>query len=439
MTNWSSLSKSLGLIGAAILALCVAVMAEYLGQSAAACGGVAMSLLAMATAVHLIRRARRAITEAAGVCDAISAGNFEARVLHIRDNGELFRLLHAFNDMIDRCDAFIREASAALEALRDNKYFRRILPGGLHGAMLVSAGVMNEAAEAIQARVAAFNADTAHFEDAIGKIVGALSAESANIGQASRHLNRGASSTRERAATVSSASEQATANMQTVSAAAGELSVSAQDIGHEVNRSAEIVQQAVKKVDDASHIVLGLSGAAESIGAVVELITAIAEQTNMLALNATIEAARAGEAGRGFAVVAQEVKSLAGQTAKATNEISAHIAKVQSTTKSAVDAIAAIGTIIAEVDAITSHVTRAVGNQTAATAEIANHVDRAFAGVSEITGNVHGVTETAGETETLAGTTMNASGSLSQQSERLKVEVERFLDMLRGRREVRVA
>jgi methyl-accepting chemotaxis protein len=333
--------------------------------------------------------------------------------------------------MIDRCDAFVREATAAMGALRDNKYYRRILPQGLHGALQVAATTMNDAAKVIQARVAAFNADTAQFEAAIGKIVGALADASANIGETSGRLNQGATTTRERATMVSSASEQATANMQTVAAAATELSVSAQEIGQDVNRSAQIAHEAVKKVEEASQIVRGLSSAAERIGAVIDMITNVAEQTNLLALNATIEAARAGEAGRGFSVVAHEVKSLAGQTAKATNEISAHIAEVQSTTKSAVDAIAQIGKIITEVNEITSHVAEAVHHQTAATTEIANHVDRAFVGVREISGSVHDVTATAGQTENLAGTTMAASGTLSQQAQHLTTEVNRFLAMLR--------
>ena len=137
------------------------------------------------------------------------------------------------------------------------------------------------------------------------------------------------------------------------------------------------------------------------------------------------------EAGRGFAVVAQEVKSLASQTAKATGEISAHIAEVQSTTKTAVDSIGQIGTTIIEMSEITSHLAGAVHHQTVATTEIANHVDRAFAGVGEISGSVRDVTVTAGETEILASTTMVASGTLSQQAQDLATEVNRFLAMLR--------
>jgi methyl-accepting chemotaxis protein len=333
--------------------------------------------------------------------------------------------------MIDRCDAFVREATAAMAALRDNKYYRRILPQGLHGALQVAATTMNDATAVIQGRVSAFNTDTAQFEAAIGAIVGALADASSNIGQTSGRLNQGATTTRERATMVSTRSDQATGNMQTVAAAATELSVSAQEVGKAVSRSAEIAQQAVQKVAEASQVVSGLNGAAERIGSVVEMITAVAEKTNLLALNATIEAARAGEAGRGFAVVAQEVKSLASQTARATNEIAAHIVEAQSTTKMAVDSITQIGSVIAEMSQITEHLAGAVHHQTVATNEIASHLDRAFAGVSEISSNVRDVTVTAGETETLAGTAMAASGTLSQQAQYLTAEVSRFLAMLR--------
>ena len=429
--NLSSHSRALASIGTALIALVVAAIAAVADLPSIAVGAAGVSGLTITAAAYFVHRAQKIVAGAALVCRAISNGDFEARVLRIGDGGELQQLQHGLNDLIDRCDAFVREATAAMAALRDNKYYRRILPQGLHGALQIATTTMNDATEVIQARVSAFNADTAQFEAAIGTIVGALADASSNIGQTSTRLNQGAATTRERATTVSTTSAQATENMQTVAAAATELSVSAQEVGRDVDRSTQIAQQAVKKVEEASQIVRGLNSAAERIGSVVALITAVAEQTNLLALNATIEAARAGEAGRGFAVVAQEVKSLASQTAKATGEISAHIAEVQSTTKTAVDSITQIGTIVTEVNEITSHLAGAIHHQTVATTEIANHVDRAFAGVSEISGSVRDVTVTAGETEIFAGTTMVASGTLSQQAQDLATEVNRFLAMLR--------
>jgi methyl-accepting chemotaxis protein len=352
-------------------------------------------------------------------------------VLLIRETGKLGDLTHALNDMIDRCDAFVRESSAAMAAIRDDKYFRHILPQGLRGALLMASQTINQAMQAIERRVAAFNANTAEFEDAIGAVIDTVSTASGNMGETAGSLGRGVTATRQRAMAVSAASEQASANMETVAAATAELTASANEILGNVNRAAGVARQAVASAETARLTVGGLSRAAERIGAIVELIDEIAAQTNLLALNATIEAARAGEAGRGFSVVAQEVKSLAAQTAKATHDISLGIAEVQDTTKSAVEAISGISQAIGEVDQITRQVAFAVEAQTAATGEVARNIEQAFAGIRDISGNIQGVTVNVGETEQHAGTTLSASSSLAEQAATLGDTVRDFLKSLR--------
>lgn len=431
MTSLSSLSKAIGCVGFAALAFPAAAAAPMLGLGGLVAAAVICGLTAQAAAVYYLLRTRRIVDGLSDVCRRIGAGDFEARVLHIRERGDLGALLHAMNDVIDRCDAFVREASAAMSAVRDNKYYRRILPGGLHGALLVAATTINEATAAIDARVAAVNAKVGEFELSIDAIVQTLTGESSNMGQTAEILSGGVAATRERVTAVAAATEQASANMETVAAATTELTTSAQEVGSEVDRSAQIAREAVAKVEEANRTVQGLNAAADRIGEVTELINAIAAQTNLLALNATIEAARAGEAGRGFAVVAQEVKSLAGQTAKATGEISNHIAEVQSSTRNAVQAIAAIGKIIGEVDQITSHLSSAVAAQTSATGEIGRNVEQAFAGIREIAGNINGVTENASETEQYSNATRTASRSLNQQAASLAAAVREFLVSLR--------
>jgi methyl-accepting chemotaxis protein len=440
MTNSSSLSRAIAALGLAIGCVLVAAAGTWFGSPWMQGAGVVAAFVVLAGTAFLLVRVRKAVRQLAEVSERIARGDFEARVLDIRERGDLGRLQHATNDMIDRCDAFIREASAAMGAIRDDKYYRRILPQGLHGSLRLAAETMNAAMEAIRTRVAAFNADTAQFEGAIGAIIDTVSGASSNMGETAAVLGRGATATRERVTAVAATSEQATANMQTVAAATAELTASAREIGTDVNRSAEIARAAVARVDSAGRTISSLSTATERIGEIVELINAIAAQTNLLALNATIEAARAGEAGKGFSVVAQEVKSLAAQTARATEDISKSIVEVQSTTKAAVDAVTAIGGVIAEVDQITSHVAQAVDAQTAATDEIARNVEQAFAGIRDITGHIHGVTNNAGETERHAGTTMTASGSLAEQAAKLGHAVRDFLAMLRrGRQQGRAA
>jgi methyl-accepting chemotaxis protein len=282
----------------------------------------------------------------------------------------------------------------------------------------------------IQSRISAFVNETARFESSIQGIVGNVSSASQGMGTTAGAMTENASASLASATTVAAASEEATVNMKTVAAAATQLSASAREVGDQVRLSASVANQAVTRTREAHHTIQTLESASESIGQVAELIRAIAAQTNLLALNATIEAARAGEAGRGFAVVAQEVKTLAGQTAQATSQISEQIAEVQGSTRAAVEAIAQIARTIGEVDQITTYVAQAVETQMAATAEIAQNVEQAFSGIREISANIHTATEIADRTETMAADTKTASTELSARAHQLADEVRDFLAAL---------
>jgi methyl-accepting chemotaxis protein len=220
--------------------------------------------------------------------------------------------------------------------------------------------------------------------------------------------------------------------MQSVAAATEELSASVNEIGRRVRESNDIAVAAVRQAEETDDRIGKLSKAAQQIGDVVKLITAIAEQTNLLALNATIEAARAGEAGRGFAVVASEVKSLASQTAKATDEISGHISGMQGATQESVTAIKEIGGTIGKISEIASTIASAVEEQGSATQEIARSVQNVAKGTQAASDNVMQVNRGATETGSASEEVLNSARSLSSESTRLREELDRFMANIRA-------
>jgi methyl-accepting chemotaxis protein len=273
---------------------------------------------------------------------------------------------------------------------------------------------------------------TDEFERAVGNIVGTVSSAAANLETAAASLTKNAKATQHLSAVVATASEQASANVQSVASATGEMGSSIDEIRRQVQVSTTIAGEAVKQAGMTDGRINDLSRAATRIGDVVKLITTIAAQTNLLALNATIEAARAGESGRGFAVVASEVKALANQTAKATEEISAQVAAMQASTSDAVASIGGITQTIAQMSEITVSISTAIEQQGDATREIARNIQSVAAGSSEISTHIGGVTTAAAATGSAASDVLSNARELDNQSGMLQTAVDQFLSKVRA-------
>ncbi|RMD90689.1 MAG: HAMP domain-containing protein [Alphaproteobacteria bacterium] len=269
-------------------------------------------------------------------------------------------------------------------------------------------------------------------ESAVMRVVGTVSASAEQLNSTAQTLSANVDQTKSQAGAVTNAAEQASSNVQTVAAASEELSASIQEINRQIMESNDVANGAVKVADKTNKSVEDLAVAARKVGDIVNLIQDIAEQTNLLALNATIEASRAGEAGRGFAVVASEVKSLALQTAKATDEIAHQISDMQSATEGTVEAIKTISKTIGQINQNSTAISAAVEQQSASTQEISRNAQLAARGTEEVTVNIGGVQGAAGESGTAAEQILTAAGELNGEAGSLREQVEAFIAKLRA-------
>jgi len=278
------------------------------------------------------------------------------------------------------------------------------------------------------------------FREAIGAVMRGLTDNASVMRETAQTITRATADASSRAGTAANATEQASHNVTAVAGAAEELSASVVEIGRQVRQSASAVEQTGQRTEKSIAEIESLAAATQRIDGVLTLIQAIAEQTNLLALNATIEAARAGDAGRGFAVVAHEVKALAGQTAKATADISENVSMIQTSTRNAVDAVREIGGAVREINDVTSAIAGAIGQQDQATREISSNAQSAAQGNETLVANITSLRDAIGETDAAAASVLTGASSLTATAETLSREVEKFFGNLRsGSTDSRVA
>lgn len=268
------------------------------------------------------------------------------------------------------------------------------------------------------------------FEQMITGAVSSLAASAGELQASAATMSAAAEQTQQQSSTVASATQQASANVQAVAGATEEMTASSSEIGQQVTRASQMAQSAVHEAEATEGVVNSLANATHKVGEIITLIEKIAGQTNLLALNATIEAARAGSAGKGFAVVASEVKSLATQTAKATEEIAAQINGVQNATSSTVEAIKSISSSIDQINHVASVIAAAVQEQVAATGEISNNVQQAARGTEEISHNISSVAQAASQTGIAAASVLTVAQDIAAQAATLRGEVDKFLSAL---------
>ncbi|WP_409564724.1 methyl-accepting chemotaxis protein [Methylobacterium sp. J-067] len=369
--------------------------------------------------------AERAGTDYARFWEALRRGEFQAgQFRRIGKGGHEVWIEASYNPVFDADGRPVQVTKFAIDVTVQVEQRERV--------RLLEEEAARERAEAEMRRKAELAQLADAFEQTVGAVLSSVASAAAELQATASSMSGIAADTARQSTTVAAAANQAAANVNTVAAAAEELGASVDEIARQVSGSEDLAGQAVTEADQTAMLVQELSEAVRKIGDVVSMISAIASQTNLLALNATIEAARAGEAGRGFAVVAAEVKELANQTARATEDITKQIGRIQGATVSAVGAIDGIRHRIQEINAVASSIAAAVQQQGAATQEIVRNVTEAAAGTGEVTSNITGVARASEETGAAATQVLTAASDLSRQSEHLGGEVTRFLTKIRA-------
>ncbi|MCB9989697.1 MAG: hypothetical protein H6868_10270 [Rhodospirillales bacterium] len=437
MKNWSSLYRaeicSFGVV--LFSSFYVIYQAVLIGHHQADWVGITLALLAFAVSivnVVFIVKGRRNIITASEAIEKAARGDLNIRITGIPENkGEVAVLLWSVNHLLDVSEAFMRETQASMEHIRDGKTYRLILERGMPGDFRTFSHKVNQATKSKADDIKAFSVLTNQFDSQIHNMMDNVGNAAKNMQSTSFEMQDNAKNTANRATEMSSSAESTSNNVQTVAAASEELSASISEIARLTAQSSNTTKEAHAEVSRANNMIASLSESAREIGDVINLITEIADKTNLLALNATIEAARAGDAGKGFAVVANEVKTLAAQTTEATDVIARHIGAIQSKIGDTVDIVEKIGVTINGVNESATAVSAAVEEQEAATKEIIQSIQATSEGINLVLDSSKTVLEVAHGTESGSSNVLDVATRLSEQSSELRKMIEEYLDRCR--------
>lgn len=388
MMNLSSLSKA-KIIITAVLVLSLIETARVFNTS-----GIdhvlTPSLVSILSAAVLffITKTKNEIARILEICKRLGKGDFSVRITDIKEQGEVGEMMWSINEMTDYIDAYVRESTAALDHIKRNRYYRRILANGLHGDLLNASKIINKATDGVAEKMGGFIGIANDVDKSLNNVVTKIGSNVATLENTAKSMASTVETTRKDATSAVKTSDIAFQGVQSIAASAEEMSAAIAEISHQISVTNDLAIKTSHNTSESRETMVKLVETSQKINQIVKLIEDIAEKTNLLSLNATIEAARAGEAGKGFAVVANEVKTLAQQTGKATEEVNKQIEDIQKATKAVEGSFSNIENMINDIKQSTSIVSAAIEEQSAASKEISENASRAFTSVKGMLQNV---------------------------------------------------
>lgn len=428
MTNSSSLSHAeLTLLAAGVVDLAGLGLVYTGGASAGFVAVFSGLIVLLGFAIHCLRRTRRSFRLIASILDHAAKGDLEQRVVLLGEGGEIETLAKNGNRLLDITDAFVREARATLGCIRDGKHHRRIVERGMVGTFGAASRTMNEAVGVLDGRLAEFDRIVAVFEGNVGSVTSTLASAVDELSRSADVMSRSASDTEHRSAAIGASAEETSVTVAAVANSAEELTRSIEVIAVEAERTLRITEVADRNVAETTAAMTDLDASIVDIAGVLDLIRGVADQTRLLALNATIESARAGDVGRGFGVVAMEVRTLADQTAKATETIGDRIRAVEEKVTRCRSATMGLANVIGEVSDAATRIVASVEDQKTTTHDISTSMRMAAEATKDVSSHVTNVAVAAGETESAATLLTGASADVATQSSNLERDVTTFL------------